>query len=166
MRIDSLLVITLVLLYVSCSKVGPGEHAYLAFENNGLDTVYVESYFPEDSLFPLPHRFSESKDGCGIAPGTINYKTLAICGCGLCYSYEFVFSKTKTSDRVFVYVVPFYPEEGNYPPRPLYDYKLVCYELTFEDLVSLDYHLYYPPNEKMKNIKMEPPYEEVCAKLN
>ena len=161
MRKVLLLVITLVLIYVSCTKVGPGEHAYLAFENNSSDTVYVDSFFPRDTVFPRPNRFWESKEECGIAPGVINYKTLSIYSSGMTYSYEYIFSKTKTHEKVFVYVVPFYPQKGDYPPKPLYDYKLVCYELTFEDLVSLDYHLYYPPNEQMKNIKMDPPYEEV-----
>ena len=58
-----------------------------------------------------------------------------------------------------MYVVPFYPDEEHPITQPLYYYKLVCYELTLEDLQALDFHLYDPPNEKMANIPMDPPYK-------
>ena len=34
------------------------------------------------------------------------------------------------------------------------------YDLSLEDLQKLDFTLYYPPTEAMKDIKMYPPYEE------
>ena len=34
------------------------------------------------------------------------------------------------------------------------------YDLSLEDLQKLDFTLYYPPTEEMKDIKMYPPYEE------
>jgi hypothetical protein len=33
------------------------------------------------------------------------------------------------------------------------------YDLSLQDVYDLNYEIYYPPNEKMKNIKMYPPYE-------
>lgn len=150
--------IIIAFICVSCDKILPGEHVTLAFENNSLDTVYVDggllteldSYRPNNISIGLP------KKDCEVPPGTINYDTSPLVGAGICYSYEYVFSRTKTAKTCLVYVVPFYSTEAS--GKPLYDYRLVCYELTIEDLVSLDFHLYYPPNEKMKNIKMEPPY--------
>ena len=35
------------------------------------------------------------------------------------------------------------------------------YEISFDDLEKLGWHLYYPPTPEMKDIKMWPPYEEV-----
>ncbi len=107
------------------------------------------------------------KKSCEVAPGSINYETCGIAGCGVAYSYECVFVRAKTpSERCLVYVVPFPSTIELGIDKPLYNFKLVCYELTFEDLVSLDFHLYYPPNEKMKNVKMDPPYESFVNKTN
>lgn len=161
LHVNLFLVLAVQLTCVLCSKVGPGEHGNLAFENNSLNTIYVASLFPEnlEGQAPLPRRFNVSEKYCGIAPGEINYETLSLYSSGLCYSYEDVLLKSKSYDRILVYVVPFYPPEDSYLPKPLFDYKLVCYELTYDDLVFLDFHLYYPPNEKMKNVKMDPPYE-------
>lgn len=150
-------VLAFVVIFISCSKVGPGEHGHLAFENNSSDTVYVENFFDDGHVY-MDYHFGVSEEYCGIAPGSVNYETLSIYSSGMCYSYEYVFSKKKTYDKIYVFVVPFYPKESC-PPKPLFSYRLVCYELTYEDLLSLDFHLYYPPNEKMKNVKMEPPYE-------
>ena len=152
-----LLVLFIQIFCISCSKVRPGEHGYLIFENNSSDTIYVENTF---SIPDIDILLSETPEDCGIAPGEINYNTLPICSSGMCYSYEYVLGK-KRDRSIFVYVVPFYPcreyHEGE-ELIPIYDYRLICYELTFDDLVSLNFHLYYPPNEMMKNIKMEPPY--------
>ena len=42
------------------------------------------------------------------------------------------------------------------------DYHLLCrYDFTLEDLESLNWNVYYPPTEEMKNIHMWPPYSEV-----
>ncbi len=160
MRIENWFIITFGAICVSCSKVDQGEHAYLVFENNSPDTVYVDGgilnvelgdYWSQCTSIGLP------KDRCEVAPGSINYETALIYSSGMTYSYEYVFSRAKTAERCLVYVVPFYSTEEL--GKPLYDYKFVCYELTYEDLVLLDFHLYYPPNEKMKDVKMDPPYE-------
>ena len=156
-----LIIPVLVFVCISCDKILPGEHATLAFENNGSDTVYVNGGFLNVGLADFsPKNISIGLGAkyCEVAPNTINNKTAPIYGSGVAYSYEYVFSRTKTAERCLVYVVPFYSTK-NIGEKPLYDYKLVCYELTFDDLVSLDFHLYYPPNEKMKYVKMDPPYE-------
>ena len=167
MKIHLLIATLLVSVCFSCKKILPGEHASLAFENNSTETVYVvggilnkglDDYSSNAVSIGLP------KEKCEVAPNSINYDTAPIHGSGVAYSYENVFSKAKTADRCLVYVVPFYSTENIGGHKPLYDYKLVCYELTLDDLVLLDYHLYYPPNEKMQNVKMDPPYESFADK--
>lgn len=141
---------------VSCDiyHVPEGEHNTLSFENSSKDTIYVNHLIwtwggdepdpREDFLFHLPI------EKCEVAPGKVNHDT-----CIIPFSYESAFTRTK---HCIVYVVPFYADADNRPTKPLYDYKLVSYDLTIEDLNDLDFHLVYPPDERMKNIKMEPPY--------
>ena len=138
----------------------PGEHATLVFENNIMETIYVVGEILNEGIYDYNTKqmsIGLPKEACEIAPNSINYHTAPIHGSGLAYSYEEVFSKMKNAKKCLIYVVPFYSTED--VNKPLFDYKLVCYELTFDDLVSLDFHLYFPPNEKMKNVKMDPPYE-------
>ncbi len=41
------------------------------------------------------------------------------------------------------------------------EYKILKrYDLSLEDLQKLDFTLYYPPTEEMKDMKMYPPYDE------
>ena len=117
-------VLAFVVIFISCSKVGPGEHGHLAFENNSSDTVYVENFFDDGHVY-MDYHFGVSEEYCGIAPGSVNYETLSIYSSGMCYSYEYVFSKKKTYDKIYVFVVPFYPKESC-PPKPLFSYRLVC----------------------------------------
>ncbi len=157
-----LIIAVLVSVCLSCNKILPGEHATLAFENNSSDTIYVVGGILNQGVDDYNSKkisIGRPKENCEVAPNSINYDTAPIYGSGVAYSYENVFSKTKTAERCLVYVVPFYSTENIGGNKPLYDYKLVCYELTFDDLVSLDYHLCYPPDEKMQHIKMDPPYE-------
>ena len=159
----------LVLFCISCNKILPGEHAKLALENNSSETVYVSGAYLDVGLFDYQSKKSSigvPKESCEVAPHSINYHVADIYGSGVAYSYEYVFSRTKTAEKCLVFVAPYYStvEIGEY--LSLFDYKLVCYELTYKDLVSLDFHLYFPPNEKMKNVKMDPPYEEVVEKYS
>lgn len=166
MKKSILTIATLVSICISCNKILPGEHSTLAFENNSSDTIYVvggilnkgiDDYSSKKVSIGLPKKY------CEVAPKSINYHTAPIHASGVAYSYENVFTKTKNAKKCLVYVVPFYSTENIAEGKPLYDYKLVCFELSLEDLISLDYHLYYPPNEKMRYVKMYPPYEALTA---
>lgn len=157
-----MIIVILVSVCISCNKILPGEHATLAFENNSMETIYVvggilnegiDDYDTKRMSIGLP------KERCEVAPNSINYETAPIYRQGVAYSYENVFSKTKIAEKCLVYIVPYYSTENIEGNRPLYDYKLVCYELTLEDLFQLDYRLCYPPDERMQHIKMDPPFE-------
>lgn len=162
MRYCTLIIVILVSVCISCNKILPGEHAALVFENNSSNTIYVDGgilnvgideYGSKNTTIGLP------KERCEVAPNSINYNIAPIYGSGVAYSYENVFSRTKNADKCLVYVVPFYSTEELGEDKPLYEYKLVCYELTFTDLLLLDYRLCYPPDERMQHIKMDPPFE-------
>ena len=58
-------------------------------------------------------------------------------------------------DYYYIYVLPNDYDGVSYHS----DAKIVSYELTLDDLINLDFHLYFPPNGKMRSIKMYPPYE-------
>lgn len=163
-----LILLVLVFVCISCNKILPGEHAFIAFENNSSDTVYVVGGILNEELFDyksMTISVGSPKKYCEVAPYSINYNTAGITGSGVAYSYENVFSRTKVAETCLVYVAPIYSTES-IGEKPLFDCKLVCYELTFDDLVKLDFHLYYPPNEKMKYVKMDPPYETFSYILN
>lgn len=63
-------------------------------------------------------------------------------------------------DYYYIYVLPNDYDGVSYHS----DVKIVSYDLTLEDLESLDFHLYYPPNERMSGVKMDPPYETFVTK--
>ena len=154
------------IIFVSCNKILPGEHTSLSFENNSSEFVYVSSCLLNEELSSYHGNtisLGYPRESCEVPPSSINHNAAPIYGPGVAYSYEYVFSRNKSAEKCLVYVAPFYSSKEIGSQEPLYNYKLVCYELTFEDLVSLDFHLYYPPNEKMKNVKMEPPYESFAA---
>lgn len=142
---------------VSCDiyHIPDGEHNTLSFENNSKDVIYVNHMiWIWGGAEPSPRTqfvFGRSIELCEVAPGTINYNT-----CLHSFSYEYAFT---TTNHCIVYVVPFYADSNNIPDKPLYDYKLVSYDLTLEDLISLDFHLSFPPDERMKKIKMDPSYD-------
>ena len=67
--------------------------------------------------------------------------------------------------------ISFYIYEGSIDKKFIYDYDdnndialLVQYEFALHDLEMLDWAFSYPPNDDMKDIKMEPPYSSFTDK--
>lgn len=148
-------ILGLVLCVAACSFRPKGEHWIIYFENNSQDTVLVFDYcWRWSKLMPEPdirssRGFGVPKENRLVIPETIK---------GLYLlddpdeTYEQLFTVT---DSFIFYILP-----ENYDGWQYHcDAKIVSYDLTLEDLVSLDFHLYYPPNEKMSGVKMDPPYE-------
>lgn len=135
--------------FVACYRIPPGEHGWLMFENNSDNTVYVTEHVAKnmDALKSIP--FSGSKKSHTVNPHEINNEAIPL---GYNLTYE---SYVNYYGRVLIFVFPEYYDYSVSWER----HKIVSYELSLEDFVSLDFHLYYPPNEKMKNIKMDPPFE-------
>lgn len=153
------LVLLLICCCSSCYHIREGEHAEFTFENNSQDTVYVDNWIwiwdSPDMGVRSEYVFHVRKESCGVPPGTIK-SVCVLAFNNRVTSYEYAFTKTK---KCIVYAVPFYERPTNLPKKPLYDYKMVSYELTLDDLIALDFHLAYPPDERMKNVKMDPAYE-------
>ena len=144
------LILFLLLVMVSCYKQRPSnEHYCLFFENSSDNAIYVADQDAPSMAGRISYPFHRPEEFCKVAPGSINEKTIP-----LVYNltYEDLF---KSYEVYHVYV---FPEFYDYPVR-WEEHKLVRYDLTLKDLVSLDFHLYYPPNEKMKEVEMDPAYK-------
>ena len=151
-----LFIILLVLCSLSCASdiyrpIPEGEHASLSFENNSTITIYIaDRYFngPYSKHRNEYYPFQLSERHCRVDPGTTKNDVDSVAG----YSYEELFTRI---NYYTIYVLPRYYDNDNSWMSDL----LVQYDLTLEDLYSLDFHLAYPPDERMKSVKMEPSYE-------
>lgn len=133
---------------ISCDVYRPipeGKHDAISFENNSADSIYIAD-FPRE-YYP----FSQPEEDCVVPPGTSKYNVDSVAG----YSYEELFAQEGDGYYYTVYVIPHYYKDDN---SWKYDI-LVRYYLTLEDLISLNFHLSYPPTRYMKNVKMFPAYE-------
>ena len=133
----------------SCNKRHADDHYYLIVENASEDTVYLaDKIWMGGGGEPIKGIVSSRpKESCMVVPG-INDCILPL---REWLTYEYMFTKTTT------YTVFVFPEYYN-SKIEYNEYKMVRYDLTLKDLQTLDFHLYYPPNDKMSGIKMDPPY--------
>ena len=83
-----------------------------------------------------------------------NRSAMKIRGC-----IEKVFKREGYTDTVFVYIFDAELIENTPWEVIARDYLVLKrYDLTLEDLNSLNWNIPYPPDERMKNMKMWPPY--------
>ena len=149
-----LLFVVFVSLCLSCDRRPQDEHYYLVFENNSSYTVYVADHYwiwqdqadqvdlERSQPFHLPVEFHE------IPAFSVNDYTIPLT---YWLTYEYMFTKT---NQYLVYVFPkMYDDAISWEEK-----KLVKYILTLDDLKSLNFHLSYPPDERMKGIEMVPAY--------
>ncbi len=148
MKKNILFIVLLEYAFVSCDILlhkDPNEHYYFACTNTSDNTIYIDTFGPDVSihyLFGYPiefHRVDSRTTNNSLCPGGW-------------LSYE---SYLKEYNVICVYVFPSYTDEA----VVLNDFKLVCYKLTLDDFIALDFRLSYPPDERMKNMQMSPPYE-------
>jgi hypothetical protein len=74
----------------------------------------------------------------------------------------------KTSEKIYdnidtLYVFIFHPDTiAKYTWKEIADkYRILQrYDMTLNDLKNIHYHICYPPDKRMKDIKMYPPYEK------
>ena len=156
MRYCLLLCVCLGCICLSCNKRPANEHYYLSFKNTSSDTVYITNhYWLYDNDRPVPgfsrvHPFRLGPDDHAVPPGATKKEVDRL---QYWLTYEYIFTKT---DVFKVYVLPVYvapgEDDGTWIP-------LVRYDLSLDDMVSLNYYLSYPPDERMKGVKMDPSYE-------
>ena len=160
----------LLFLVLSCDKRPRNEHYYIYFKNTSNEVVYVGDWYwiweqkPNytDSIY---HPMSPPEEFRAVAPNTTSSRALEL---RYWLTYEYIFTRT---DKYYVYVFTEYFHAADHQDLSLDDLislrnelTLVHYELSLDDLVALDFKLSYPPDERMSNITMEPPYESfVCS---
>jgi len=75
--------------------------------------------------------------------------------------YENIFRRSSWSDTVFVYVFNAATVERNPWSVIARDYLVLQrYDLTLEDLQRLNWRITYPPDERMKDVEMFPPFNQ------
>lgn len=151
-----------VFLVLACDKRDPKEHWVIYFTNNSDDTVMVFNYYwstYSDNTYEDPkksdHRLRGPRNRYQVAPQMTRTDLFIL-------REASPFIKKETFERLFeriecyyIYVLPNDYDGVSYHS----DARIVCYGLTLDDLINLDFHLYYPPDEKMRGIYMDPPYE-------
>ena len=142
---------TLIILLAACGFVScdvllhnpSDKHYCYSCENTSDNTVYLSCFWPNTERH-YPYGFPEEFHA--VAPGTTNNNLEP----WPLRSLEDMFEDT----TLWFYVFPSYVHEAVY----LDEFKLVVYKLTLDDLIALDFKLSYPPDERMKNMEMDPPY--------
>ena len=155
----------LLFLVLSCDKRPRNEHYFIYFTNTSSDVIYVGNWYwiwgdKPDYLDSIYHPCNPPEEKLAVAPNTTNNSALAL---RYWLTYEYMFKHT---DTFTVYVFTDYFSASQHQDLSLDDLillrnelTLACYKLSLNDLVTLDYQLSYPPDERMRNITMEPPYE-------
>ena len=147
-----------------CNPIPDTEHTHLSFENNSDYDIALEReygheggdpyYSQSDGSYPFSDYGSNGAAHC-VDSKTTNYNVMPLRR----YSFERLFNNI---DSYIVYVFPkrYTREEWEAIGKPKWDdVKLVSYELTLNNLIELDSHLSFPPDERMKKVKMDPEYE-------
>ena len=154
-----LIIIFCVLLFQAC----PMDHGtiFLSLENNSNDTLAV--YIADGSLtaYPdtlLPNNHNDVRLG-GVPKGNMTFDI---------YSYKSGGSQEKfvKKNTISIFILDcnnamnvkglnwdYIWQEMNYGKRFLWRY-----DLSFNDIERLNFLLSYPPDERMKDMKMWPPY--------
>lgn len=146
--------ILLAWICVSCDIMftPANEHLDLACENNSNKTVYLAMYINPPSYRHRPFAFPE--EHCAVEPGTTNYRI------SILRSGDSLEQRYKANEFLCFYVFPSYTHEAVY----LDEFKLVSYKLSLDDMIALDFKLSYPPDERMKDMEMDPPYTTFLQK--
>ena len=137
--------------------------SYQAANTENAPTVYPDTLVPE---VYRPHYYAP-EDTLGIIPPNT-------CGFDWCLLWEGItkwsfnskwFNKEFPGGFYSVFIISYdtYKEKGWEGIRNDYDI-LVRYDLTYDDLKALKDTIPFPPTEKMKDMKMYPPYEEIGKK--
>ena len=154
MKRTNILIIILIGLLCTANNCKRDDcHNAIPFDNNSDKTLYVypkRNYYIDTTL-----RFA---DGNLTDPSNERYKVLPYSVSNTCISM-----RKRNCFDVFETVFIFVLDEEVVATMPWNiiqkDYLILRrYDLTPEDLQLLDWEVPYPPDERMKNMKMYPPY--------
>ncbi len=117
-----------------------------AIDCNWYDNPCV-MYAPYETLW------SYDNEGIRITPGEVNGDYMKHDG----------FYESCIKERDSIYIAVFDAERTEKDDSLRF---IVSYLLSLDDLHKLDYHLAYPPTEKMRDLHMWPPYDELIKDIN
>jgi len=151
-NVIKLSVILLVCTAATCEKrESENCHTSIRFSNKTTRDLYVRSY-PLFVHHPDPFDISRLPRPRKVGAGEIDNRDAMLQS--FCYENSF-------SDTMFVYV--FDAMVIRHRPWEVIarDYLVLQrYDLTLEDLQRLNWRITFPPDERMRNVKMYPPFNQ------
>jgi hypothetical protein len=144
-----ILCLSMLICIVSCEH--NEQHIRIKFANKSGNSIYIvyDTYYP-DTLSPrlgvVPTKIYKAE------PNETNSDALW-CPKG----WEKAFGRI-SSDTLMVFVFDAVKTDDPNDHTPMRDRILRRYDLSIDDLQRMDWVLYYPPTEDMRDIKMWPPY--------
>lgn len=139
---------------VGCEH-NPDHHFQIMFHNNSHQDIWVHGLRPEQgSVVPdTVSREGHWEDLYKIEKGNSSMSPLTLSHWKL--DYEYVFQQGSYYS-VFIRTCSIFTHEHWYPEDW---YELARYDLTLNDLITLNWEISYPPDERMKSIRMWPPFD-------
>jgi hypothetical protein len=146
-------------LFVACNpyKFEAGRHSYLMFENNSNLDIAVDRNSLLFSMYETSNILKSIIDANTVDMVVYaNSTKRVLAGRGQPYEHKW-FEKY---DTLIIYVLDYKKILNTNPNIDTIDVLLQRYDLTLDDLNKINWTLSYPPDERMKDIKMYPPYQE------
>jgi hypothetical protein len=150
----------------SCQKLffEDGKHSYFIFENkkSNLDIVIgvdINGYHNANKIPVSKSQINSNKNRMVVYVNSTNERTLE----DVHTTWEAKINSMKNYDTLKLFILD-YAKIMNmdaFPDLVPFDSVfLQRYDLTIKDLDRLGWRLSYPPDERMKDVKMYPPYNE------
>jgi len=143
----SCIIYALIILSVSCVK----ERKFINIINNTDSVIWCAYSFAYPNIYTSG--FYDTRE---IQPHS-NVKIYGHITGSLEYTWEQTFTKYVSSDTLMIFI----SDSSvilNMPDDTEIHSVIQRYDVSLQDLINLNWTLYYPPTEAMKNIKMFPPY--------
>jgi len=161
------LVLTLVLSIISncsCNKVS-GTHTFICFNNTSKYYLYVwtvKEYYGDCDTLEYRNYSAFGQERYRVAPETCNTKAIHLTSRHFRKNtYEDILSHY---DYLSVYI---WNKDDVFEKNGVYRGPIIArYDLTMDNLILLDWEIFFPPNESMRSIHMYPPYEEIIAEYS
>jgi hypothetical protein len=160
-KISILLILTPFFLCFTCVEhEGENCHYSIVFVNNADKTLYVNRL--TDTILSK-YANNPYNNLCKTLPHEVNETGLNNVSNGVFYCWESSFNDINEipSDTLMVYIFDEEVLKNNSWGVVVENYMILQrYDLSLPDLQKLNWHVFYPPTEEMKNMKMYPKYGE------
>jgi hypothetical protein len=155
----SLLILSVIIsILISCDPdfFEDGCHSHINVTNNSsMDICTDETYaYPDTTM----RNINPLRQGRKVAAGKTDHGS-SIGAAGVCIESKFADVQSDTIS-IFIFDAKFMENNlNNEDFRTNETMALQRYDLTLDDLNSLNWTISYPPDERMKFMKMYPPYK-------